>query len=370
VISEHLLITDYWLLNTFMKIGLIIYGGLDTMSGGYLYDRQLVSHLEGYGDEVQVFALPWLGYGRHLSQNFTTQFYNQLRKAKLSLLLQDELNHPSLFWFNHRLRPYTQYPIISVVHQLRINEARPRWQNRVYGWVERWYLRSVDGFIFNSLTTRYTVEQMVGHSKPHVVAYPGSNRFDMRLEPHTIAARAYDGDKLRVLFVGNLIERKGLHVLLAALAQLPSDVWQLDVVGNTDVSPLYTQSITQRLNGSAVTLHGSLSDEALAALMKQSHILAVPSSYEGFGIVYAEGMSVGLPAIGTTAGAAREIIRQGENGYLVEPNDADLLAQRLRQMQQDRHLLARMSLAAFNYSQQHATWSESMHKVRQFLLEF
>ena len=44
--------------------------------------------------------------------------------------------------------------------------------------------------------------------------------------------------------------------------------------------------------------------------------MVVPSSYEGYGIVYREGMAFGLPAIGTTSGGASEIITDGENGYL------------------------------------------------------
>lgn len=45
---------------------------------------------------------------------------------------------------------------------------------------------------------------------------------------------------------------------------------------------------------------------------KNAHTLIVPSSYEGFGIVYLEGMSFGLPAIGTTAGAASELVQDVE----------------------------------------------------------
>ena len=73
---------------------------------------------------------------------------------------------------------------------------------------------------------------------------------------------------------------------------------------------------------SIVHFHGSLDNAPLIELLKQSHVLVVPSSYEGFGIVYLEGMGFGLPAIGTTAGAAGEIITHGENGYLIQPDDA------------------------------------------------
>ena len=133
-----------------MKIGLIIYGRLQTLSGGYLYDRQLVNHLEEAGETVEIISLPWEGYGRHLLHNFWFALREQLRMAEFDLLLQDELNHPSLFWLNRRLRGEVNYPIVSIVHHLRSSEARPRWQNWFYRLVEQQYLASVDGFIFNS----------------------------------------------------------------------------------------------------------------------------------------------------------------------------------------------------------------------------
>jgi hypothetical protein len=109
-----------------MKIGLIIYGRLQTLSGGYLYDRQLVEHLEAAGDEVEIISLPWEGYGRSLLHNVWFALAEQLRLAEFDLLLQDELNHPSLFWLNRRLRGHISYPIVSIVHHLRSSEAAPK----------------------------------------------------------------------------------------------------------------------------------------------------------------------------------------------------------------------------------------------------
>src|SRR5690606_8282686 len=147
----------------------------------------------------------------------------------------DELNHPSLFWLNRRLHGKVSYPIISIVHHLRSSEARPRWQNWFYWLIEQRYLASVDGFIFNSQTTRQVVQGLVGTSQPYVVALPAGDRFQPAITPQQIEARAHQPGPLRLLFVGNLIARKGLHFLLEAVAQLPKSDWQLDVVGDTAV---------------------------------------------------------------------------------------------------------------------------------------
>ncbi len=112
---------------------------------------------------------------------------------------------------------------------------------------------------------------------------------------------------------------------------------------------------------------GTLPDDDLAAILANSHILVVPSDYEGFGIVYLEGMSFGLPAIATTSGAACEVIADGVNGYLIAPNQAVALAAHLRELHTDRAALVRMSLAARERFLSHPTWDESMAKVRNFL---
>ena len=357
-----------------MKIGLIIYGRLDTLSGGYLYDRKLVEHLQDRGDTVEIISLPWEGYGRSLLHNSWFALQEQLRQAEFDLLLQDELNHPSLFWLNRRLRGQIPYSIISIVHHLRCSEARPRWQNWLYWLVERRYLASVDGFIFNSQTTRQVVQSLVGTAQPHVVALPAGNRFATALTTEQIEARARQPGALRLLFVGNLIPRKGLHMLLQAVAQLPLSDWQLDVVGDTAVNPRYTQRIQQTIAkqnlNSNVILHGTLNGDELVLKMANSQLLVVPSSYEGYGIVYLEGMGFGLPAIGGQRGAAHEIIAEGVDGFLVSGGETAVLSQHIHTLHHNRPLLVQMSLAAQQRFQAHPTWQQSMAQIRQYLLQF
>lgn len=356
-----------------MRVGLIIYGELDTVSGGYLYDRQLVRHLREQGDEVEVISLPWTSYGRHLLHNFDPALTQRLGNASFDVLLQDELNHPSLFWINRRLCPMASFPVMSIVHHLRSSERHTAWQLAIYRQIEKQYLQTVDGFIFNSETTRVATEKLSGESKPYIVAYPAGNHFLAAVDRTTILARARSAGPLRLLFVGNLIPRKGLHVLLAAVAELIPDSWHLAVVGEPTVNSSYTCRIKNQAVSSVfaaqISWHGRLSDRELANQMANSHVLVVPSDYEGFGIVYLEGMGCGLPAIATTSGAAQEVINDGENGFLIAADDAATRARRIQTLQQDRSLLARMSLSAQERYQQHPGWEASMASVRQFLIE-
>jgi glycosyltransferase involved in cell wall biosynthesis len=353
-----------------MKIGLIIYGSLDTVSGGYLYDRKLVEYLRSQGDTVEIISLPWRSYGSHLTDNFRFRL-----PLDLDILIQDELNHPSLIWANAGKHPY---PVVSLVHHLRCSELRPAWQNSVYRWVEKKYLRSVDGFIFNSKTTQGVVNGLTDHGKPFVVAYPPTDRFgDMMSSEEETRERAKTGE-LRILFLGNVIYRKGLHTLLNAVKRLTSRV-RVDVVGGLTTEPAYAAQIQEFIKannlsslrepqGNAfVFLHGALDNQPLIEMYKQSHLMVVPSSYEGFGIVYLEGMGFGLPAIGTTAGAASEVITHGEDGYLIEPDDASTLANHLDELATNRELLLRLSLNAVKRYKAQPKWDETAKSIREFL---
>ena len=56
-----------------MHVGLLIYGSLDTISGGFIYDRHLVRYLREQGDRVEVIALPWRPYAFSLPGNVNSR---------------------------------------------------------------------------------------------------------------------------------------------------------------------------------------------------------------------------------------------------------------------------------------------------------
>lgn len=345
-----------------MNIGLVIYGSLDTLSGGYLYDRKLVEYLRGQGDTVEIISLPWRNYAAHLTDNF---WFRQPKH--LDVLIEDELNHPSLMAANAGKH---FYPVVSLVHHLRCSELRPKWQNIFYRTVEKKYLQSADRFIFNSQTTKNAVNELMVNEMPSIIAFPPTDRFGEILSEREIIERAKNLT-LRILFLGSIIERKGLHTLLDALRLLPSE-FRLDVIGSLTTDCAYSNAMQAKVTvyglQSTVHFHGAIDNQPLIELFKQAHIMVVPSSYEGFGIVYLEGMGLGLPAIGTTKGAASEIISNGKNGYLIRPDDAETLAKHLSALAADRDLLAELSIHALMRFRKQPKWEQTAGRIRSFLL--
>jgi len=346
-----------------VRIGLVIYGSLDMLSGGYLYDRQLVAALHGRGHTVDVYSVPWRNYARHLADNVDRRWLARLAAAPVDLWLQDELNHPSLFWVNRRLRAATRAPIVAIVHHLRCSEEHPAPLLRLYRRVERAYLATVDALLANSRTTLATVEAL-GIERPAHVAWPAADHLEpaATIDPASIAARALLGGPLRILFVGNVIPRKGLHLLVDALARTDA-TWELSVVGQTAVDPGYARRVAAQARALGllprIRFLDRLDDAALADAYRSHHLLAVPS-YEGFGIAYLEAQRFGLPVIALTTGAAREAIIDGQTGFLVSPGDAAAIARHIAHLDGDRTALAGMGMAARLGYKLHPTWAASM----------
>lgn len=351
-----------------MRVGVVVYDGLDNTTGGFLYDRRVVEYLRDEDHTVDIVTIPWRSYGSHLRDNVDPELTERLSSLSVDLLLEDELCHPSLIGQNRRLDD--SIPIVSIVHHLRSSEPRARWRNLVYGLVERRYLRTVDAFVYNSETTKHTVERRIGPTNG-IVAPPAGDRFDVALDSSEVRDRAHEDGPLRLVFVGTIIPRKGLATLIRALARLPDGTWTLDVVGDRSTDRAYVDRVGRLIEKqgleSAVTLHGRLSDGALADVLADSQLLAVPSTYEGYGIVYLEGMAFGLPALATTAGGAGEIVTDGETGVLVPPADPDAIATAIQPLLDDRDRLAAMSQAALDRYRAHHSWADTGARIEEFL---
>lgn len=356
-----------------MRIGLVIYGELETLSGGYLYDARLVEFLKQHGDEVIVFSLPHGSYWQSRRHQPGNRLMPSIEKANLDILIEDEWVHPAVFRLNDHLRRTTNFPIVSLVHLLTSFDAHPFYNAWLYRHFERKHLRSVDGLILNSQTTKQQAQSLSGKPlPPHIVAVPAGDNFpDVQIKPQQIPERMTAPGPLKVLFVGNVIQRKGLHVLVRALRRLPRGDFLLTVTGRLDMEPKYVQQVRQLVIRSRleeqIRFTGPVVGDTLAALYQTHQVMALPSTFEGYGIVYVEAQQFGLPVIGTTAGAAREIITHGKNGYLIPPGAHRTLADWLIHLHNDRNLLLTLSRNARGAYRHHPTWQDSCEHIRTFL---
>lgn len=121
---------------------------------------------------------------------------------------------------------------------------------------------------------------------------------------------------------------------------------KLIVAGDGDKRAALEHLAAERGVVDSVEFTGYVSTETLGGLYRDSAVYAMPSSQEGFGIVYAEAMWHGTPCIGSTADAAGEVIVDGETGILVPYGDAEATATATIRLLSDKDVATRMSQAA------------------------
>jgi glycosyltransferase involved in cell wall biosynthesis len=350
-----------------LRVGLVIYGSIDTPTGGYLYDRMLVRDLESKGHEVEIISQERRDYLDCIKDNFSPVVLEELENIDIDVLVQDELNHISLFHLNRRLREKVRFPLISIVHHLSCYASRDPQQREMYRYFEQMYLETIDGFIFNSNATRMSVADVMGYDPIGVVAHPGKDHIDISRSRKKIKSK---NEPFEILYVGNVLPHKGLDVLIEALSRVETDNWRLRVIGKAlddEFLERVSTLVSEKRMENRVCFMGFVRDDQLKEFLSKGHILCVPSFFEGYGIVYSEALGYGLPVIASNQGGAREIISEGEDGFLIEPGKIDQLAGCLEILMNDGQLLCRMSDRAIEKFETLPTWQESMGLVVDFL---
>ncbi len=154
-----------------------------------------------------------------------------------------------------------------------------------------------------------------------------------------------------IVFVGRIVENKGVELLLDAAVRLSGEIPDLRVRLCGGGEPRLMERLQRRAVEvgceNLLELVGFVDREELPWQLATSHVFAAPSIYEGGpGFVYLEAMSCGLPVIACAGSGASECIRHGETGLLVRPSDLDALTEALRNLFSDDDLRRSMGRAA------------------------
>ena len=168
---------------------------------------------------------------------------------------------------------------------------------------------------------------------------------------------------LRVLFVGALIQRKGIGYLLDAIDQLGSQV-KLTIIGGRFQANSRVDEACSRWRWFESLPHSRVLD-----LMQEADVLVLPSLTEGCALVVLEALACGLPVIVTPNTGSLEFVRDGCEGFVVPIGSSDAIADRLNALNRDRELLAAMSRNAHataaekSWESYRANWADAVRTV-------
>ncbi len=194
-------------------------------------------------------------------------------------------------------------------------------------------LELADAVIVPSEYVKSTLPQSL-QKDVHVIPYGAPGVLDGEAQQRT------RHPKLRVLYVGGLTQRKGISYLFDAVGNTEQAV-ELTIIGSRLGSCKALDGMLERYRWIPSAKHSAVLDE-----MMQHDVLALPTLSEGFALVILEAMSRGMVVITTPNSGAKDLLTDGENGFIIPIRSSEALAEKLLVLQRDRDLLESMSQSA------------------------
>jgi len=185
-----------------------------------------------------------------------------------------------------------------------------------------------------------------------------------------------DNQNLNLLYAGRLYEEKGVNTAIKALEKLVfgQDLrsMRLSVVGSgsADYENYLRHLVTQTGLNDYVSFLEHVPAEEMPQLLQKFDVLLVPSTWaEPFSRMVLEGMISGLVVVATPTGGTTEILRDGENGLLFAPGDAEDLAQKIVCLAADPKLRRRLAVAGQRTVIERFTMMKMMDEIESYFQE-
>lgn len=203
--------------------------------------------------------------------------------------------------------------------------------------------REVLGRVFEAADVLVAPSEFV--RRRFLKAYGEGIREKIVTVPHGMEAipkvrRARRKGALNVAFLGNASDRKGVFILLLAaqlLKKIKANI-RFEIFGQIESAP------SEMAEDLGIALHGHYQRGDLPRLLAKTDLVVIPSVWdETFCLTATESQVMGIPVLASDAGAIGERIADGENGFLVPPNDARELAARLLTLERNTSLLDRVA---------------------------
>ena len=306
-------------------------------------------------DGVRVFRAPVWGRDARAIASFASMLLFWPMGNRLGRKLIKRFNYDIIHtWFavpsgpvGHHLACHGGIPDILTIIGGDIYDPS-KWytadKNPLLGAVVRRMMRSAAVCVANSSDIKRRALEIHGFDNVQDVIPLGFN--PPAVPTVSRAELGLDDDKIYLISVGRLVRRKSLDTVLAAMARCGMDHVHALLVGDgPEADNLKRQAVELGL-ADRVHFPGFVSAAVKSQLLANADIFVLPSLHEGFGIVYVEGMSAGLPVIAGRQGGQVDYLEDGKTGYLIETGDADTLAERLKILCTDPGL--RRQMGAYN----------------------
>jgi glycosyltransferase involved in cell wall biosynthesis len=342
------------------SVTLVVPGDIETRTGGYGYDREIVAGLRRRGWTVGVLDLGGgFPFPSAADRAAAGRALASLHAGSLAVV--DGLALGALP--DQAAAAAARLRLIALVHHPLADETGLANGDRVaLEDSERRALRAVARVVVTSPATAVRLGHYGVPAKKITVIEPGTDPAPL--------SRGSRAGLVELLCVATLVPRKGHDVLLRALATMPDALWHLSCVGGLDRDEAWTARLRAQVRSDGleprVSFVGEMGREALDTCYDVADVFVLPTWYEGYGMAVAEALARGLPVVSTATGAIDTLVGE-DAGLLVPPGDAASLARALSAVVHDPALRARLAAGASRIRDRLPSWDDGALQMEQVL---
>lgn len=220
--------------------------------------------------------------------------------------------------------------------------------------------------VYEKCSLIFTFSEWLRKSMIQDFELPENKVFTIGAGPNISLTEAHDArkeyDQKTILFIGKDFYRKGGDTVIKAFYIASKEMKDIKlIIAGTD--PIHG------VEGRNIEFTGYIDKNTnegrrkIIDLYKRASVFVMPSVFEPFGIVFLEAMLFKLPCVGSDICAMPEIIDEGNTGFLIQPGDAEALAEKLIILLKDKTMLQQMGEKAFERVMTYYTWNNIVNKI-------
>jgi glycosyltransferase involved in cell wall biosynthesis len=349
------------------RVAVLIDAWFPFQGGGQVHVRGITRILkERYGYQVKVFG----GFAPALWARLLWDF------LVIPQVIWDHVKHPFTLIHAHAysagapgklLSWLLGIPVIFTVHgsntlDIMASEklrqlVKPNWTAKLKYRLERWFLT---GIRYDAMITVARNFLDYPNKTKRLFVIPNGAKIPKIRQPESSSKK-----QVSLLFVGRLEKIKGVDLLLKALAAVKDELpqFELKIVGNGSQKE-HLRQVTKELNlHSVVTFLGEVTGEKLAQEYRQADLFILPSLSEGQPLTVLEAWANQTPVLVTNVGHNPAMVKEGTNGFLVEPGNSKALEKGLIRAFRHRRDWPKMGERGRELVKTRYTWEEATKRV-------
>lgn len=226
-------------------------------------------------------------------------------------------------------------------------------------WIElekQIYEHAAINFVRSTNIKKSLEEQYNLPGQKAICVFAGSN-----VEAMAISTPEKRFEKQNILFVGIDWERKGGPALVSAFKIIQA---------NYPDASLTVVGCKPNVDSANINIVGRILPEDLKQYYLNASIFCLPTKEEPFGIAFLEAMQAGLPIIGTKVGAIPDFVEDGWNGWLVEPENVEEIADAISRLFDNPELCHIFGSRSYQLVQERYNWSAVVNKFQKHIIEY